>query len=184
MDRHYRKHLRIPGFDYATLGYYFVTLCTAGRYNYFAIHLDARYGQLALDAVAAGASPAQQHNTGVLVDKINLLPEKFNVLVDFYVIMPDHLHLIIGLNLSGKAGQGPAATTFSARQDVTATTFPASQGAAATTLPTVINALKGWVTRALARPVWQPNYFEHIVRSEESLHDIREYILANPFVTE
>jgi len=54
-------------------------------------------------------------------------------------------------------------------------------------LPTIIRSFKGAVTREInsrARPqrvhVWQPRYFEHVVRNEASLRRIREYIATNP----
>lgn len=152
----YRKHIRLKGFDYSTEHYYFVTICTKLRQRLFAPRISSRYDHKLPSAVAAGPWPARTiRNTELIEEKILLLEDKFPVVNDFYCIMPAHIHSIIVLL--------------------------ARQGRAATSLAWVINAFKGWGSRVFKRSVWQPNYYEHVIRSEHSLDRLRRYILANPW---
>jgi len=68
--------------------------------------------------------------------------------------MPNHLHVILFFQLSDKS------------------------------LGQVIQAFKSWVTRGLGlgQSVWQPNYYEHVIRNEMALHKIREYVVNNPLI--
>ena len=88
-------------------------------------------------------------------DKLDQIPRFFpGVSVDLAVVMPDHLHVIFVFEASRKS------------------------------LGQVIQVLKSWVTRewSSGESVWQPNYYEHVIRNEAALHRIREYIQQNPFV--
>ena len=163
----YRKHVRLKGFDYSSNHYYFVTVCTRGREELFEPRVSQKYGhELPNFVVAAGPWPAQSvTNSDTVEKKLSNLEDKFNVDLDFYCLMSDHLHFIIALS---RARQGRAATPDSDKKPVA--------------LPWVINAFKGWCTRSFGKSVWQPNYYEHIVRSEESLERIRNYILHNPWI--
>jgi hypothetical protein len=70
--------------------------------------------------------------------------------VDYYVIMPEHIHLILVLqNCNLKLGE-------------------------------IIRRLKARVTREMGFKIWQPNYYEHVIRNEVALNKIREYIQNNP----
>jgi REP element-mobilizing transposase RayT len=96
------------------------------------------------------------------------LPSRFpSVSLDAFVVMPNHVHMIVHL-VAPQAGASPAPT-----------------------LGRVIGAFKSVVAvewqRVVQRErpdepaaVWQRNYYEHIVRNEEELHRIREYIANNP----
>ncbi|MBI4130026.1 hypothetical protein HY468_01780 [Candidatus Roizmanbacteria bacterium] len=120
--------------------------------------VSEKYGELLRNDVVAGPWPAQNElNTGIVEEKLLLLQTIFPAEIDFYCIMPDHLHFIISLE-------------------------QARQGRATTSLAWVINAFKGWCTRATGRRIFQPNFYEHIIRDETSLGRIRRYILYNPLV--
>jgi REP element-mobilizing transposase RayT len=98
------------------------------------------------------------------------LPARFaRVTLDEFVIMPNHIHGIIALTLQPDA--------------------PLERGAAsgAPTLGRVVRAFKSVsaieANRSLNRsqtPFWQRNYYEHIIRDEDELHTIRQYIRDNP----
>ena len=155
----YRNHIRLRGYDYSDPGYYFVTICTRGWEKLFVQAIDSKYGRFEDLNVAARPWRAQK-NTDVVVEKLHLISEKFNAFVDFYVVMPDHLHFILVLK---EAPQGGAAIRT-------------------TKLPWIINAFKGWCTRAFGRPGWQPSFYEHVIRNEGALRRIRRYIFNNPRV--
>ncbi len=93
------------------------------------------------------------------------LPEHYpNVELGAFVAMPNHVHGVIVLNDRVGAGLKPAPT-----------------------VPEIVRALKTFSARRINEmrgtpgvSVWQRNYFEHVIRNEESLNRIRQYILDNP----
>jgi REP element-mobilizing transposase RayT len=99
--------------------------------------------------------------------------------LDKYVVMPNHFHGILTLHQIG----GDAASGGTARRAPTEEFGrPVSRS-----LPTIVRAFKSAVTKAagqsLINPhgeVWQRGYFEHIIRDEDSLQHIRNYIVSNP----
>ena len=94
--------------------------------------------------------------------------------LDAFVVMPNHVHGIVFLNgRRGTARRAPTAERFGK---------PTAQS-----LPTFIRAYKSAVTKRInelrissGAPVWQRNYYEHIIRGKEELDRIREYVAANP----
>ena len=117
-ERKYRKHTRLENYDYSKPGYYFVTVCTRDRKSLFITKVDPRFGHRTKSDVAARPWRAKKR-TDIVIEKLNLISEKFPASVDFYVIVPNHLHFILVLE---GAGQRSAATE---RRE-------AAQGAAAT----------------------------------------------------
>ena len=100
-----------------------------------------------------------------------------NVFLDEFVIMPDHIHGIIQLTSDDKCKgtkyRAPAKEKFGK---------PTSN-----TIPTIIRGYKSIVTKKIneircthGAPVWQRNYYEHIIRDENDLDRIRKYIIKNP----
>ena len=172
----YRKHIRLKGFDYSSGHYYFVTICTKNRQELFAPFVDLRYGHQLPDEIAVGIAGdvvaplcgARQKMTEMVVDKLNQIPKYYPAEIDFYVIMPDHLHMIIDIRESGKVSLALIVKAF--KSWVTVGAKEAAQSAAATEKP------KPSVS------IWQPNYYEHIIRSEGSLERIRNYVLHNPWI--
>lgn len=144
---------------------------------------------------------------GIVTDVWRALPERFSAIaLDAFVVMPNHVHLIVWLHPSD-AGQKPGATL--AGDDVGATLAVAPLAVAplavtpnwvipeATkakhnpTLGDVIGAFKllvfavylDWIERhdpARRAKFWQHNYYEHIIRNERELKAIRQYIADNP----
>lgn len=151
----YRKHIRLRGYNYEA-GYYFITICTKNRKMFLSPRISKKYRHQFV--VAAGPWPAEAEKLTDLVEH-NLLDieNKFNAILDFYCIMPNHIHFILRIK-------------------------EARQGRAATKLSWIVNAFKGWGTRKIGKSIFQPNYYEHIIRSEKNLEKIRNYILKNPYV--
>jgi REP element-mobilizing transposase RayT len=163
-DEHHRRSIRLKGYDYSRAGAYFVTICTHDRECLFGEIMD---GEMRLNDAGQAAQ----------ADWVRL-PERFqSIELDEFVIMPNHLH---GIILVG-AGFAPP--------DRGAPNRGACRGAAccAPTLGDILRAFKSIsaiaVNRLLGRSdrsLWQRNYYEHIVRSENELARIREYIANNP----
>ena len=90
-----------------------------------------------------------------------------------HIVMPNHFHAIVFIN--GDAGERPLAPT------------PDVKGIQPRSIGALVAGFKSSVTRRTneARkspgdPVWQRNYHEHIIRNEEQLNKIRDYVEANP----
>jgi len=90
--------------------------------------------------------------TRTLVDKsINRLPQEIEgVQVDSHGIMPEHIHVILVLNECK---------------------LPLGE---------IVRRLKGGAARSVGLKLWQPNYYEHVIRNEKALTQIRRYMLNNP----
>jgi REP element-mobilizing transposase RayT len=135
----------MPGFNYAEGGFYFVTVVTVRRACVlsnivdFQIHLST-LGQMVEEQLA------------------NVSARFPNILVDSYVIMPNHLHILLRIE-----------DAFGSAK-----------------LSRVVNEFKGRVTVRFNQitnrrgTVWQYGYYDVIVRSERQLLAIRKYIENNP----
>ncbi|MBI2934295.1 MAG: transposase [Chloroflexi bacterium] len=152
-----RRSLRLKEYDYSQSGAYFVTLCTYERESLFRRIVDY---EMKMNAY------------GVIADECwRDLPSHYpGVSLDVVVVMPNHLHGIVWLSDEQK----DEARTDAARTKQIA-------------LPEVIRGFKTFSARKLNEmrqtrgvPVWQRNYYEHVVRDEPDLTAIREYIVNNP----
>lgn len=160
-----RQSPRLQGYDYTQNGAYFVTICTAGRAHLFGRVVS---GEMMLSRIG---QIAQQ--------EMGKIPEYWQGLVDIdlYVVMPNHVHLIVVLVGTAFLPSDPPFPPFK----------PADAQKRVPTLGNVIGNYKAGVTR-LARqmgyntddPVWQGRYHDHIIRSDAALYKIREYIFDNP----
>ena len=120
------KNIRLSHYDYAQDGYYFVTICA----NYHRPYLSELREKICRT-----------------IQKLN---EVDGVTVDYFVVMPTHIHLIIILaNCKISLGE-------------------------------IIRRFKASSSREAGIKLWQPNYYEHVIRNEKALFRIREYIQNNP----
>jgi len=155
--KHPNRHtIRMPGYDYASPGAYFVTICMHDR-----LHL---LGEIHDGSVRM--TPA-----GEMVNRWWAeLAQKFPVVaLDAHVIMPNHFHGI--LHIQGVDAKEPA----------NATNLGGIVGWFKTmTTNEYIRGVKqcGW--SAFDKYFWQRNYWEHVIRSASSLKCIRRYIELNP----
>jgi putative transposase len=147
-----RSSLRLVTHAYRA-GTYFVTLCTAGRADLF----GAWEGEGCTLSPPGRIVESEWLRTGLL---------RSDVMLDDYVVMPDHFHALITLR-AVEHGVGTAACAFSLGAIIAG--FKASCTSA-------INEARGTPGAA----VWQRNYFEHVVRDAADLDRIRRYIATNP----
>jgi putative transposase len=138
-----RHSLRLPSYDYSSYGAYFVTFCHHDR-------------QPILN---------QPEIARILQETWETLPQRFpHLILDEFIIMPDHIHFILWLNTTRKSN---------------------------VTLGRVVGAYKSLTARAIleylraggkasSEHFWQRNYYEHIIRNDEDLNQTREYIQNNP----
>ena len=159
---HHRRSIRLPGYDYAQEGFYFVTICSD--------HRECLFGQ-----VVDGQVKLTRYGL-VVAESWAWLAERYpQVELDKWILMPNHLHGIISITSDRRGGSRTAPTNGGARG---APGKPLGRlvGAFKTVSTKKINAIRG----TPGATVWQRNYYEHTVRSEASLQSIRQYVLNNP----
>jgi len=178
---HHRRSIRLSGYDYAQAGAYFVTICTQYR--------ECLFGEIADGGL-------RLNEAGRIVEKWwAKLAEKFlSAEIDEFVVMPNHLHgiiVLVGAAPWGRPG-GDNVRVGAApcgRPGEMKTGYP--HGGAPTLgdivdwfkTMTTNNYIRGVKQRGWAsfpRKLWQRNYYEHVIRNEDELHRIREYIQTNP----
>jgi REP element-mobilizing transposase RayT len=176
--RHHRHSLRLPGYDYAQPGAYFVTLCAWQRACVFG---DIADGQMQLNDWGR-----------VAVECWTSIPAHFErATVDEWVIMPNHLHGILVITEgTSPAAVGAPPIGVGATQIVGATHWvaptprpgprPGSIGAIMAQYKSVVTKRINVLRATSIPPVWQRNYYEHVVRNDREMHVIRQYIHNNP----
>ena len=153
---------RLEGWDYGSHGLYFVTICTHGRECLFGEVVD---GEMRLNDAGQAAQAEWVR-----------LPECFqSIELDEFVIMPNHLHGIILVG-AGLAPPGGAVGALLAAPPASAPTLGDILRAFKSISAIAVNRLLGRSGRSL----WQRNYYEHVIRNEDELARIREYIANNP----
>ena len=188
-----RKTIRLQNYDYSQNGAYFVTICTAHKRPLFGV---VRRGD------PCGRPPvpvyAELSEIGRIVESyLTEIPSHYpDVHLASYVIMPDHIHMILVLtqNQPERAGQCPAPTEesdLSCRRGGTpgppATTEkpvpPCRRGGTPgpPALPKIINAFKSLTTRKAGCSLWQRGYYEHILRNQQDFDEAAGYIAGHPF---
>ena len=182
-DIHHRRSIRLEDFDYSTNGAYFVTVCAQNRLCLF-----------------------DNPDVREMIDKWwNKIPEKFpRCELDEYVIMPNHFHGIIVINPSAKKGDHkdrPYTANFHPNRRGESCIRPGinpnescirPHGTQPDSIGRIIQSFKSLTTVEYTRGVkehgwarfpkrlWQRNYYEHVIRNENELNEIRQYIRTNP----
>jgi len=160
-QRKKRRTIRLRGYDYSQAGAYFVTICTQNRECFFG---DIVNGEMRLNSSGE-----------CVADKWQWLGHHHDfVELDEWVIMPNHMHGIIVIVDDCRGGSRTAPT----RTAPTVKRKPLGRliGAFKTVSTKHINETRGTPGTRL----WQRNYYEHIIRNENELNRIREYIVNNP----
>jgi putative transposase len=149
---------RLPGWDYRKNAYYFVTICTKNRFHAFGFVED---GKMILNELGTFTDQS--------IDGID--QNKENVMIINRIVMPNHVHILLRLN------------NASSKTKTTNTFGPLISGS----LSSLINHFKGRVTKfaqekSLSWPGWQDRFDDRIVKDENSLVKINQYITNNPTV--
>ena len=178
--RHHRRSIRLKRYDYSRSGAYFVSICIQNRECLFGDIVD---GAMVLN------------DAGILIQTVwDEIPLHYSgIETDEFVVMPNHVHGIIVI-----VGAGPRACPDHEHAMQNKETGQPSQtgqpqGVAPTlSLSDVVHRFKTMTTKRYTDGVkqhgwlrfsgklWQRNYCEHIIRHENELHRIRDYIVNNP----
>jgi len=155
---HHRRSSRLQGYDYSQAGAYFVTICTHARRSFFGFISDSEMRMSDMGSIA--------------MEYWERLPHRFPcVSLDECIVMPNHLHgiiIIVGAQLIAPWNEDLLGAINRAP-----------------TLGEIIRSFKAVTSRQIRGSVnqtfgWQRNYYEHVIRNENSLNHIREYISTNP----
>jgi REP element-mobilizing transposase RayT len=171
---------RLPGWDYAGAGWYFVTICTRNHECLFGDIVD---GEMRLSSIGEIVAEEWQKTPDI----------RPNVVLDEWVIMPNHLHGIIVILESPDrsvvgASRRPVETSRrpveTSRRDVSTTTSPPPRLQAGS-LGAIVGQIKSVCTKRIRAAGhtefgWQSRFYDHIIRDEGALQRIREYIANNP----
>ncbi len=167
---HHRHSIRLKEYDYAAPGAYFVTIVTRNRMCLFGNVAD---GVMWLNVLGRIASAYWAE-----------IPHHFpNVTLDAFVVMPNHIHgIVIVTSPIGVDGVGAqhAAPLHGPQPVPHVNVVPGSLGVIVRSFKSAVTKRIGTLRTIVGTPVWQRNYYEHIIRNERSLNHIREYILNNP----
>ncbi len=137
-------------------GAYFVTICTKDRECFFG---DMEDGEMRVNEYGRIAD-----------ESWSWLSRQYDyVEMDEWVVMPNHLHGILVIHCRGGSRTAP-----------TETTNRKSLGRLIGAFKTVSTKQINDIRNTPGHPIWQRNYYEHIIRGEEELHRIRRYITENP----
>ncbi len=171
--KHHRRSIRLKGFDYTREGAYFVTICTQNQACLFGEIVN---GQMQLSDVGEVADTCWR-----------AIPEHFpRVVLDAFVIMPNHVHGIIWIGLANRVNVGaknlsplPPPPPRPSQRDTSAFRSPSK------TVGSIVRGFKIGVTKWVRSnknfyTVWQRNYYEHIIRNDTALNRLRQYITDNP----
>jgi putative transposase len=157
----HRRSIRLKGYDYAKEGVYFVTICT---HNHALLFGQVVEGKIIIN------------EWGKMAEQFwKAIPAHFpNTELDEFVIMPNHVHGIVIL----KAPVGAKNISLFQSQ-------PKQQSCAIGTIGSIVRGFKIGLTkwarlRNYQNPVWQRNYYDHVIRDEADLNRTREYINTNP----
>jgi len=159
-----RRSIRMPKFDYASGGVFFVTICVKGRECLFGEVVECQMrlneaGRLAVDCWES------------------IAVHRRNVELDTYVVMPNHVHGLLRV--------APVGATLASPSSEPA--LRVAHGPPPNSIGAIVGAFKADVSRRMNRlrlarrhSVWQRDYHDHLVRNDRALDRIRNYIAANP----
>ena len=150
-----RKNLRLPEYDYSRAGVYFLTLCAKDR--------AALFGRVCVGGGVLDAPWVEPSEYGAVVqkrlDEMNRIYS--HVCVQKYVIMPNHVHVLVEVR-----GDGPSGTPAPTRANQI--------------IPAFISTLKRMTNRTCGCELWHRGYHDHVIRSCADLLRVWTYIDTNP----
>ena len=155
-----RNSIRLKEFDYSAEGAYFVTICVQDQKCIFGKIIDGRM---------------ELNDVGMTVEKCwNEISKHFHHVKSYeFIVMPNHVHgILFIIHAVGAKNLSPLRTV-------------SNPCGTSKTIGSIIRGFKIGVTKWMRcnnkiRDIWQRNYYEHIIRNENDLNSIREYIMNNP----
>ena len=135
-----RKHNRLGNFDYSSGGAYFITICTRDR-------------KKILSEIVGDDAHIVPKPYGAIAEKYIQNAKE----IEKYVIMPDHIHMIIRIDNGTMWASSPTKKVSS-----------------------IVRSIKVLTTKEIGESIWQRSYYDHIIRNQKDYNEIWEYIENNP----
>lgn len=148
-----RKPNRLKGYDYASCGLYFITICTKDRECLLWDNVGAICDRPPIPVPLSTAGKTVEAELAVLSTVYE------HVCLELCCIMPNHVHLLLQIHPAG-GGRSQIAPTVSVSR--------------------AVKQFKGAVSKRLGESIWQKSFYDHIVRDEKEYIKIAEYIENNP----
>ena len=153
MEHPTRKQNRLENYDYNQNGAYFITICTQGR------------KQILSDIVGDDAHIVPKPYGRIVEKYIRNAPE-----IEKYVIMPDHIHMIIRLEDGSMWASTPTRESIEADAHIRPKNKVAS----------IVRSIKTLTTKEIGVPIFQRSYYDHVIRNQQDYDEIWEYMENNP----
>jgi putative transposase len=169
-DRYRAESARLKGWDYSCVGYYFVTICTRDRLCTLGNVIDEIMRLSPVGEIVA----EEWQKTAALRD---------NVTLDEWVVMPNHIHGIICINDIGTV-ETHCNASLQSIASLTKAQYSNAFGPQKNNLSSIIRGFKGASTKRIHLDdhdfAWQSRFHDEIIRDENMLDRVREYIRNNP----
>ncbi len=202
-----RKPTRWNVFDYNKNGAYFITICTANRKQI----LSRIVGGDVLDAPEGDVLDAPESDAPYFPNNVELLPhgeiankyirqlDEFyaNLRVANYVIMPDHIHIMLFVfedensiekTSSPETQVSLTSTNGSSRTSTNGSSRTSTNGSSRTSTPTrqhsavsrFVSTFKRFCNKEYGENIWQRHFYDHIIRNRKDYEEHLKYIYENP----
>ena len=158
MEMPQSKPNRIEDYDYSQNGAYFVTICTQDR------------KRILSDIVGDDAHIVPKPYGQIVEKYIRNAPE-----IEKYVIMPDHIHMIIRLDGGSMWASTPTNKAQNECVGADAHIRPKHNRVAS-----IVRSIKTLTTKEIGIPIFQRSYYDHVIRNQQDYNEIWEYIENNP----
>ena len=184
-----RKDVRLKAYDYSSAGAYFITICTQDRRCILSDDVLVGGG-------VADAPRLRLTEPGMTVEQTLLEMDRTYdyISIDNYVIMPNHVHLLVSITDSGtsRTPNGTSRTPNGTSRTPSPTDHPESAyepvGAgvpdrpspANAVLPAFVSTFKRFTNRKCGEKLWQRSYYEHVIRNDRDYEETWNYIENNP----
>ena len=154
MEAKNRKPNRLSGFDYSQTGAYFITICTKDRQCILSrVVENPPEKSVGADIIRPPKIELSKYGD-IIYKAIQNIPSIYTgVLVDRFVIMPNHVHIF--LRIENNSGRMISA-------------------------PTVIGSMKRYASKEIGYSIWQKGFYDHIIRNEHDYTEHLQYIDQNP----
>ncbi|MGN1432717.1 MAG: transposase [Ruminococcus sp.] len=170
-----RNQIRLKNYDYSKNGAYFVTICSKNK--------EVLFGKIVGDGIPDVPLAERDDNGNVYVklSDVGLTVQQTieyinehneNTEIEKYVIMPNHIHLLIMVNRINDKGFGTSGKPSPTENE--------DETRANEIIPKLVSSLKRYTNRQAKTDLWQRSYYDHIIRTQKDYDEIWEYIDTNP----
>lgn len=152
MEQPKRKPTRLKDYNYSSVGSYFITICSKDRKHIFSRIVGGGF----LDAPKVALTEYGK----VINNQLNIMDMYYkNIEINNYVIMPNHIHILISVYASGSSGKPTPTNEI---------------------IPSFVGTFKRFVNRKVGKNIFQRSFNDHIIRDERDYLARWRYIDNNP----